>query len=55
LHRAGADMKTIAGVSGHALSSIAQVLPHYVALRAPDAVKAMALHTNWLDEKGMAV
>ncbi len=55
LHRAGADMKTIAGVSGHALSSIAQVLPHYVALGAPEAKQAMGLLSSWLDEKGMAV
>jgi integrase len=55
LHRAGADMKTIAGVSGHALSSIAQVLPHYVALGSADAANAMRLLSAWMDEKGMAV
>jgi hypothetical protein len=36
LHRSGADMKKIAGVSGHAMASIAQVLPHYVALGSAD-------------------
>lgn len=55
LHRSGADMKKIAGVSGHAMASIAQVLPHYVAIGTSDAQDAMALLQTWMDKKGMAL
>ena len=52
---AGNDIKNISGVSGHALASLAQVLPHYIAIGSPDARIAMARLSTWLEEKGMAV
>jgi hypothetical protein len=36
------------------MASIAQVLPHYVALSSADAADAMALLKEWMTKKGMA-
>lgn len=53
LSDAGCDLQRIAGVSGHEIASVAQVIPHYIAPGRADAAQAMTALEAWMEQQGM--
>jgi hypothetical protein len=55
LARAGATLPEIAGVTGHSLASIHDILKHYLAVTPELGDAAIAKLTAWMEREGIAI